>query len=191
MSFIIASAVRNVRSFEQIGQPKSMLIHVSKFINVQERIEDELHILIQTILEIIKYEKIFFYESLKEIYETYFLEYTKEFNDPTRPNITFEDLEHNEKGIEWIIKEIKKNIYRMSGNKGNKPNYREYKKNFKVGLTTIIIGGDKLSRGVTLMDYLQVILRSSKMYDTLMQMGRWFGYRIDIMTYVDYIQALN
>ena len=92
MSFIIASAVRNVRSFEQIGQHKSMLIHVSKFINVQEKIEDELHILIQTILDIIKYEKSFFYESLKEIYETYFLEYTKEFNDPTRPNITFENL---------------------------------------------------------------------------------------------------
>ena len=179
MSFIIASAVRNVRSFEQIGQHKSMLIHVSKFINVQERIEDELHILIQTILDIIKYEKSFFYESLKEIYETYFLEYTKEFNDSTRPNITFEDLEHNEKGIEWIIKEIKKNIYRMSGHKGNKPNYREYKKNFKVGLTTIIIGGDKLSRGVTFNGLsTSYFLRSSKMYDTLMQMGRWFGYRI-------------
>ena len=58
----------------------------------KKRIEDELHILIQTILDIIKYEKSFFYESLKEIYETYFLEYTKEFNDPTRPNITFENL---------------------------------------------------------------------------------------------------
>ena len=179
MSFIIASAVRNVRSFEQIGQHKSMLIHVSKFINVQERIEEQLHLLIQTILDIIKYKKSYFYECLKEIYETYFLEYTKEFNDSTRPNISFEDLEHNEKGIKWIINEIKKNIYRMSGQNGNKPNYRQYKRDFKVGLTTIIIGGDKLSRGVTFNGLsTSYFLRSSKMYDTLMQMGRWFGYRI-------------
>ena len=42
----------------------------------------------------------------------------------------------------------------------------------------IAIGGDKLSRGLTL-DGLTVsyYLRASKMYDTLMQMGRWFGYR--------------
>ena len=42
----------------------------------------------------------------------------------------------------------------------------------------IAIGGDKLSRGLTL-DGLCVsyFLRASRMYDTLMQMGRWFGYR--------------
>ena len=42
----------------------------------------------------------------------------------------------------------------------------------------IAIGGDKLSRGLTL-DGLSVsyYLRASRMYDTLMQMGRWFGYR--------------
>ena len=46
------------------------------------------------------------------------------------------------------------------------------------GLKVIAIGGDKLARGLTL-DGLCVsyFLRASKMYDTLMQMGRWFGYR--------------
>jgi hypothetical protein len=46
------------------------------------------------------------------------------------------------------------------------------------GVTEIAIGGDKLSRGLTL-DGLSVsyYLRSAHMYDTLMQMGRWFGYR--------------
>ena len=46
------------------------------------------------------------------------------------------------------------------------------------GEHVIAIGGDKLSRGLTL-DGLTVsyYLRASKMYDTLMQMGRWFGYR--------------
>ena len=46
------------------------------------------------------------------------------------------------------------------------------------GISVIAIGGDKLSRGLTL-DGLSIsyYLRSCRMYDTLMQMGRWFGYR--------------
>ena len=46
------------------------------------------------------------------------------------------------------------------------------------GISVIAVGGDKLSRGLTL-DGLSVsyYLRASRMYDTLMQMGRWFGYR--------------
>ena len=46
------------------------------------------------------------------------------------------------------------------------------------GLKVIAIGGDKLSRGLTLEGLCtSYFLRTSKMYDTLMQMGRWFGYR--------------
>lgn len=46
------------------------------------------------------------------------------------------------------------------------------------GLNVICIGGDKLSRGLTLEGLtVSYFLRASKMYDTLMQMGRWFGYR--------------
>src|SRR5690606_25879857 len=46
------------------------------------------------------------------------------------------------------------------------------------GLSVIAIGGNKLSRGLTLEGLsVSYYLRSSRMYDTLMQMGRWFGYR--------------
>ena len=46
------------------------------------------------------------------------------------------------------------------------------------GLRVIAVGGDKLSRGLTLEGLsVSYYLRASKMYDTLMQMGRWFGYR--------------
>lgn len=46
------------------------------------------------------------------------------------------------------------------------------------GVSVIVIGGDKLSRGLTLEGLsVSYFLRSSRMYDTLMQMGRWFGYR--------------
>ena len=41
-----------------------------------------------------------------------------------------------------------------------------------------MIGGDKLARGLTLEGLIiSYFTRSSNTYDTLMQMGRWFGYR--------------
>ena len=42
----------------------------------------------------------------------------------------------------------------------------------------LVVGGDILSRGLTL-DGLQVsyFVREPRTMDTLMQMGRWFGYR--------------
>ena len=46
------------------------------------------------------------------------------------------------------------------------------------GTSLIVIGGDKLSRGLTLEGLsVSYYLRASRMYDTLMQMGRWFGYK--------------
>jgi hypothetical protein len=48
----------------------------------------------------------------------------------------------------------------------------------KDGLWVIAVGGDKLSRGLTLEGLVtSYFLRTSSMFDTLMQMGRWFGYR--------------
>lgn len=44
--------------------------------------------------------------------------------------------------------------------------------------TVIVIGGNTLSRGLTLEGLVcSYFLRSSRNYDTLLQMGRWFGYR--------------
>jgi hypothetical protein len=46
------------------------------------------------------------------------------------------------------------------------------------GLNVIAIGGNKLSRGLTLEGLtVSIYMRKTKMYDSLMQMGRWFGYR--------------
>jgi Z1 domain len=54
----------------------------------------------------------------------------------------------------------------------------DYAENQETGLKVIAVGGDKLSRGLTLEGLtVSYFLRASKMYDTLMQMGRWFGYR--------------
>lgn len=46
------------------------------------------------------------------------------------------------------------------------------------GLRVIAIGGNSLSRGLTLEGLsVSYFARHSQMYDTLLQMGRWFGYR--------------
>src|SRR3546814_10918684 len=47
-----------------------------------------------------------------------------------------------------------------------------------VGLTAVAVGGLSLSRGLTIEGLtVSYMYRNTKMYDTLMQMGRWFGYR--------------
>ncbi len=52
-------------------------------------------------------------------------------------------------------------------------NYDEYG---DTGLSVIAVGGYSLSRGLTLEGLMvSYFLRNSMMYDTLMQMGRWFG----------------
>ena len=54
----------------------------------------------------------------------------------------------------------------------------DYIEHSSTGLNVIAVGGDKLSRGLTLEGLsVSYFLRASRMYDTLMQMGRWFGYR--------------
>ena len=46
------------------------------------------------------------------------------------------------------------------------------------GLKAIAIGGNRLSRGLTLEGLIcSYFIRESRNYDTLMQMGRWFGFR--------------
>ena len=54
----------------------------------------------------------------------------------------------------------------------------DYAERGATGLKVIAIGGDKLARGLTLEGLsTSYFVRTTKMYDTLMQMGRWFGYR--------------
>lgn len=61
---------------------------------------------------------------------------------------------------------------------GSSQDALEYYEHRRAGLSVIAIGGDKLSRGLTLEGLsVSYYLRASKTYDTLLQMGRWFGYR--------------
>jgi hypothetical protein len=56
----------------------------------------------------------------------------------------------------------------------------DYKLHKDDGLRVIAVGGNSLSRGLTLEGLcVSYFYRNSQAYDTLMQMGRWFGYRED------------
>ena len=92
------------------------------------------------------------------------------------------DAEYSNSGVDWAkvlsvlhdaaspIKVVEVNS-RSSGTL----NYAEHARS---GLNVIAVGGFSLSRGLTLEGLIvSYFLRNSMMYDTLMQMGRWFGYR--------------
>lgn len=54
----------------------------------------------------------------------------------------------------------------------------DYRAHAETGLNVIAVGGNSLSRGFTLEGLtVSYFLRNTQMYDTLLQMGRWFGYR--------------
>ena len=58
------------------------------------------------------------------------------------------------------------------------PDGLDYDKYEETGRAVIAVGGFSLSRGLTLEGLMvSYFLRNSMMYDTLLQMGRWFGYR--------------
>lgn len=54
--------------------------------------------------------------------------------------------------------------------------YNAYKEH---GLRVVAVGGNSLARGLTLEGLcISYFYRTTKMYDALLQMGRWFGYRV-------------
>ena len=94
---------------------------------------------------------------------------TDAWNDPLMTPVTWDCVK---KRLAAVASRIQ--VETMNGEAGDVRYYKEAKN----GCYIIAIGGDKLSRGLTLEGLtVSYFLRPSHMYDTLMQMGRWFGYR--------------
>ncbi|OAZ58777.1 hypothetical protein SRCM100169_03795 [Bacillus siamensis] len=168
LSFLITIAVRNLRG--QKKQHNSMLIHISRLKGVQTYIKDVIAEEFAAYTDSILYDQNSpIIDELKFIYEH---EITK----------TTEEWDNSIKAFEWntVLKEIKKSIitvqlFAINGDSSDALDYHSYKED---GLNVIAIGGDKLSRGLTLEGLsITYYTRNTLMYDTLMQMGRWFGYR--------------
>lgn len=180
--FIITCAIRIARGQE--NKHNSMLIHVSRF----QAWQNHLKIIIDRLFKYYKSEieanDPTIMEEFRQIFEedtpTYrsYCSITREImNSPILSRVDNRMRLHT-----W--NEIKPLLYRavqkievksINGTSGDSLTYYENEKN---GISVIAIGGDKLSRGLTLEGLsVSYFLRASKMYDTLMQMGRWFGYR--------------
>ena len=93
----------------------------------------------------------------------------KSVDDPQLIDVTWKDVRRE------LFPAITRILVR--GINGEAKGVLDYE-NHPTGLNVIAVGGDKLSRGLTL-DGLSIsyYIRPAKNYDTLLQMGRWFGYR--------------
>ncbi len=174
-SFLLACAARRVRG--QGDRHSSMLVHVTRFTSVQKevhrQVEEHVRHLRQRILRRIDYEQVL--ARLQTLWESDFLPTSDAVRvdqpDPT-PSI---DPSWGEILIALpdAVADIEVRIIN-----GTAKDALDYADRDGTGLKVIVIGGDKLARGLTLEGLcVSYFLRASKMYDTLMQMGRWFGYR--------------
>ena len=164
-AFLVARAIRDLR-----GQAKShcsMLVNASRFTRVQGLIRNRLH------------------EALERIQNSVRINGSLKVGALADPEIAaLRDVWKSEYAEAWddwssiqdaLLEAIASAKVVEVNSRSNDLNYSE---SGERGQTVIAVGGFSLSRGLTL-EGLTVtwFLRNSMMYDTLMQMGRWFGYR--------------
>ncbi|MBU2090746.1 MAG: Z1 domain-containing protein, partial [Alphaproteobacteria bacterium] len=167
--FIVARAIRNLRG--QIGKHCSMMINVSRFVPVQQAVRDFLSLREKRIREAVRTNYLMpesvsstnvYMQCLKQAFDAEYAD--AEFTWPevkAALNSVFDHL----------------HLYVINSKSDEVLDYTRYEKE-GVGLTAVAIGGLSLSRGLTIEGLtVSYMYRNTKMYDTLMQMGRWFGYR--------------
>lgn len=179
--FIVTCAIRIARGQE--NKHNSMLIHVSRYLIWQNSLKEVVENVFLFYKRGIEQKDKFILEQFRYIFEVDSDNYIS--YSTTTQNIldsSFRDIDsklkvHDFEEIEPCLYKAVQKIKVMSIN-GKSADALEYYENEKTGISVIAIGGDKLSRGLTLEGLsVSYFLRASKMYDTLMQMGRWFGYR--------------
>lgn len=167
--FIIARAIRNLRG--QASKHCSMMVNVSRFVPVQKAVRDFLSL------------------REKKIREAVLANYAMP-EDVSSRNMYMQglkdafDAEYADVGVTW--EEVKAalvgvfehlHLYVINSKSDEVLDYTRYEKE-GIGLTAVAVGGLSLSRGLTIEGLtVSYMYRNTKMYDTLMQMGRWFGYR--------------
>ena len=184
-AFLLACAARRCRMSSPAHN--SMLIHVTRFNKVQGQVRELVEAELKKLVDKIRAGDSTRLVDLKRLWEDDFQATTAAMKGKFGcKEILWTEIEEN---LYPIAKRIK--IKSVNGKAKESLDYRtaEFETQDRIGKgidvpweergeNVISIGGDKLSRGLTL-DGLTVsyYLRASKMYDTLMQMGRWFGYR--------------
>ncbi len=169
-TFVLARAIRLVRGHE--GEHNSMLVNVSRFVAVQNRV----HTLLQEFVREVS-ASVRVYGSLPE---------PEAMADPQIHALRriFRDQYEDTCAETWtsVQETLWKSVSALRvvavNSKAAEPlDYSSYQ---AAGLNVIAVGGLSLSRGLTLEGLtVSYMLRNSMAYDTLLQMGRWFGYRPD------------
>ncbi|WP_144561563.1 Z1 domain-containing protein [Bacillus mycoides] len=170
LAFLLSAAIRNLRG--QIQDHNSMLIHTSRLTDVQNSMCGVIKEFYKKLSnDLIYNSKSEYIKTLQELYEDDFLEVQNSVESAQQFNVlAWEEIY---KQIKVVAGKVE--VMEINGESEDALEYDKYKAN---GLYVIAIGGNKLSRGLTLEGLtISYYYRGSSMYDTLMQMGRWFGFR--------------
>jgi len=168
--YVLIRAIRLLR--DQHKAHNSMMINVSRFTDVQSYVRDRVDDYFKTELRpaIINHAMLPKENALQDtVMSQLWGVWLDEFQDA---------------GFEWsdvqlMLREAVSPIRVIEVNSSDRSEALDYsRKNFPSGRSVIAVGGMSLSRGLTLEGLtVSYFLRNSFMYDTLLQMGRWFGYR--------------
>ncbi|WP_316197043.1 Z1 domain-containing protein [Bradyrhizobium sp. SZCCHNS3053] len=175
LSFVLACAGRAVRGQRNVHN--SMLIHVSRFKDVHQAVFRQVDEWVADLKRRLKYQtqrKDPVLDRLRELWEQDFVPTSATIRateaGAALPETTWPEVERE---LAAAADKIRPQVVNSEIRDA-----LDYDGNAAQGLNVIAIGGDKLSRGLTLEGLtVSYFLRASKMYDSLMQMGRWFGYR--------------
>ena len=174
ISFLLGTAIRRRRDGGK--RPASMLVNVSRFNNVQSQVHALLDGFVKQLRDMVLGE--FGRVSIKHsaLYEEVQQIWKQEFADVGE--VPFSDIKAT---LMTAISEFRVELV----NSATAADRRRLRKSLTSAQRedrdlepTIFVGGDVLSRGLTLAG-LQVsyFVREPRTMDTLMQMGRWFGYQ--------------
>jgi len=174
-SFVYACAVRKLRG--QGSKHCSMLVHVTRFTSVQSTVVNQVADYLRDLKG--RYTRSIDLADLEAFmrveYETDFLLGMQRIRSALVEGEKLEDFEWS--SVRAVLPDVLSDI-RVREINGTAKDALDYAENDSTGLKVIAIGGDKLARGLTLEGLCtSYFLRTARMYDTLMQMGRWFGYR--------------
>lgn len=171
--FLLVNAIRDLD--EKKNSHRSMIVNVSQFVDVQIQVFDMITDLLKKFqLKIQSYSKLSFEEAMK-------CEELRELYDLWNKLLPESKTGYSWDSVQRVLYESVSPIETRLVNQKAKAqgverlDYEPYKES---GLRVIAVGGNSLSRGLTLEGLcVSYFDRNSQMYDTLMQMGRWFGYR--------------
>ncbi|OCH04485.1 Z1 domain-containing protein [Aliivibrio fischeri] len=163
-SYLLATTIRYIRG--QKDEHSSMLIHVARFTYIQSVVYLTIENYIRKVNQLLSWQTGGHKKILTELHSLW----TRDFcNTNDFHSLEWKEIERT---LITLISEIK--VKQINGTAKDVLDYNDSSLPQRV----IAIGGDKLARGLTLEGLCtSYFLRCSRMYDTLMQMGRWFGYR--------------